>query len=173
MPKQRTKANKVELDSQEELVDKKLAESLDRFKQLRNNEVFPLFLNRAEIREHAVDDIFDELRKRYKLGSASQGSRLDVILASGGGSIDSAYNIGLLLRRYATEELNIIITLNDFSLQGCSKTITRSPRKLQPNWLTITQLTLSVLTAMRPRLLVYGQPYCLMIRSTLYGRYAN
>lgn len=109
MSKQRAKTNKVELDNEEELIDKKLTESLDRFKQLRNNEVFPLFLNQAEIREHTVDDIFDALRKRYKLGSTSKGSRLDVILESGGGSIDSAYNIGLLLRRYATEELNIII----------------------------------------------------------------
>jgi ClpP class serine protease len=39
----------------------------------------------------------------------AERTRLDVILESSGGSIDAAYNIALLLRRYAKDELNIII----------------------------------------------------------------
>lgn len=106
MSKNKGKSSKPDFDKQEEFVNKKLEEALNRFKELRQSEVFPLFLNRAEIKEDTVDDVFDELRKKYK---SNPSGRLDVILESGGGSIDSAYNIALLLRRYAPNELNIIV----------------------------------------------------------------
>ena len=109
MSKNKGKSAKMELDKQEEIINKKIEDALSRFKELRKSEVFPLFLSRAEIIEQTVDDVFDELRKRYKSKPLPQKDRLDVILESGGGSIDSAYNIALLLRRYATNELNIIV----------------------------------------------------------------
>jgi hypothetical protein len=108
MAKNMGRIGKTDFDKQEEIINKKISEALESLKKLRGREIFPLFLTRAEIRDHTVDHIFDELRKIYP-GSTHKNAGLDVLLESGGGSIDSAYNIALLLRRYAIDELNIII----------------------------------------------------------------
>jgi hypothetical protein len=65
-----------------------------------------LFLTN-DINVKTVDDVFETVRERYK--SNPIPGHLDVVLESSGGSIDAAYNIGLLLRRYAPDELNFII----------------------------------------------------------------
>ncbi len=91
-------------------IDRNIRETLDEFSQLRDGaKVLPLFLNKASITSKTVDDVFDDLRVQYDSVPAPERNRLDVILESSGGSIDAAYNIGLLLRRYAKQELNIII----------------------------------------------------------------
>lgn len=89
-------------------LNRQISEILEEIARLRDGAtILPLFLDKASIKNTTVDDVFDELRSRYQ--STTERKRLDVILESSGGSIDAAYNIGLLLRRYATEELNIII----------------------------------------------------------------
>lgn len=63
----------------------------------------PVFLNEVSIGHSLVDDIYDELRKIGKQ------KKLLIIIESGGGDLDAAYNIGLLLRSYATDNLTFII----------------------------------------------------------------
>lgn len=109
MSKNKSKLGKGDLDHQEEIINKKIKDAIDQLREMRHSEIFPLFLDKADIRPSTVDDVFGELRKRYKTSPDDKNSRFDVILESSGGSIDSAYNIGLLLRRYASDELNIII----------------------------------------------------------------
>jgi hypothetical protein len=89
-------------------LDDQISKTLEEISRLRDGAtILPLFLNKASINVRTVDDVFDELRAKYN-GKASR-ERLDVILESSGGSIDAAYNIALLLRRYATKELNVIV----------------------------------------------------------------
>lgn len=86
-----------------------IRKSIDALKKIRGNEILPLFLNKAHIDTSTVDDIFEELRAKYTNDKDSKNDKLDIILDSGGGLIDSAYNIGIFIRRYAREELNVII----------------------------------------------------------------
>lgn len=57
------------------------------------------------IERATVDDVYDDLRSKC----TGDCSRLDVIVDSGGGNIDHAYNLGLLFRRYAKQQLNFIV----------------------------------------------------------------
>jgi hypothetical protein len=59
----------------------------------------------VEITRSVVDDIFQDLRTKYK----ECNGRLNVIVDSGGGDIDAAYNLSMLFRKYGTNELNFII----------------------------------------------------------------
>jgi hypothetical protein len=91
-------------------LDRQISEALDEISRLRGGvKVLPLFLDKSNIGTKTVDDVFDDLRARYETVPPEERKRLDVVLESSGGEIDAAYNIALLLRRYATEELNIII----------------------------------------------------------------
>jgi hypothetical protein len=90
-------------------IDEKISKAIEDLAAARDARIFPLFLDRAAITDETVEDVFEDLREKYKIGIAGCCDRLDVVLESGGGSIDAAYNIGLLLRRYAAKELNIII----------------------------------------------------------------
>jgi hypothetical protein len=104
----KTPTSKPAVSDEIKEIDGKIKATLDELSRLRDGAmILPLFLNRADITGKTVEDVFDDLRERF--ASTSKRERLDVILESGGGSIDPAYNIGLLLRRYATKELNIII----------------------------------------------------------------
>ena len=58
-----------------------------------------------DITSSVVDDVFENLRTKYK----ECNGRLNVIVDSGGGDIDAAYNLAMLFRKYGTEELNFII----------------------------------------------------------------
>ncbi|MHC1781836.1 MAG: hypothetical protein AB9891_03550 [Anaerolineaceae bacterium] len=84
----------------------KICDALGNLQELRGREVLPLFLLN-NIRPSTVDEVFETVRERYKLLSVPNS--LDIVLESGGGSIDAAYNIGLLLRKYAPKELNFIV----------------------------------------------------------------
>jgi hypothetical protein len=89
-------------------LDHQISEAIKEISRLRDNAmVLPLFLNKASINSKTVDDVFEELRGKYD--DTTSRERLDLILESSGGNIDAAYNIGLLLRRYATKELNILV----------------------------------------------------------------
>lgn len=105
--RQSAKAHGKKPDAIAEL-DRQISKTLSEISQLRDGaSVLPLFLNKASIKDKTVDDVFDELRAKYEKPGPRE--RLDVILESSGGSIDAAYNIGLLLRRYASKELNILV----------------------------------------------------------------
>ncbi|HKR10915.1 MAG TPA: hypothetical protein VJT15_02565 [Pyrinomonadaceae bacterium] len=102
-----SKARRLKSDPLAEL-DQQISEVIKEISRLRGNAtVLPLFLNKASINNKTVDDVFEELRSKY--GSPGSHERLDLILESSGGNIDAAYNIGLLLRRYATKELNVLV----------------------------------------------------------------
>lgn len=59
----------------------------------------------VDISSKLVDDTFDRLKERFK----SPPEKLYVIVDSGGGDIDSAYNLALLFRRYGTKELHFVV----------------------------------------------------------------
>lgn len=90
-------------------INEQLESAIKAFEVTRGARVLPLFLSKAAISAGTVDDIFDTLREKYNCFETTECDRLDVILDSSGGAIDAAYNIGLLLRRYAKRELNIIV----------------------------------------------------------------
>lgn len=52
-----------------------------------------------------VDDVFDDLRTNFK----DCNGQLDIIVDSGGGDIDSAYNLALLLRKFGTSDLTFFV----------------------------------------------------------------
>ena len=86
------------------LVKKEIDIECKNFAQARDSECFPLLLGGANIRGTLVDTVYDNLRTgKYSCKS------LDVIIDSGGGDIDAAYNLALLFRRYGKERLTFII----------------------------------------------------------------
>ena len=72
--------------------------------QVRNRPCYPLLLNDQSIGRLLVDEVFTELRSRQP-----NTEQLDVLVSSGGGDIDAAYNLALLFRRFAKKELTFII----------------------------------------------------------------
>ncbi len=84
--------------------DKEIKENIDKFEKLRNSKVYLLFPNTID--NNIVENIYYDLREKFK---DNIPETLDVILDSGGGKIDAAYNLALLLRRYTKNNLNIII----------------------------------------------------------------
>jgi ClpP class serine protease len=63
------------------------------------------FMFPASLTDGVVDDVYTDLRARLGDG----GKRLVVVVDSGGGSIDAAYNLAHLFRRYGSEELIFIV----------------------------------------------------------------
>ncbi len=87
-------------------IEKKIDGKLAEFKALRTNRAcFPLLMGDLEIGGPVVDDTFEELRNKYK----DCDGKIDVIIDSGGGDIDAAFNLSNLFRRFAKEELNFIV----------------------------------------------------------------
>lgn len=70
----------------------------------RKTQCYSLLLANANIGPSLVDTVYDDLRENYE-----DCKSLDVIVESGGGNIDAAYNISLLLRRYCKERLTFIV----------------------------------------------------------------
>ena len=71
----------------------------------RETDCFPLLLGgQQDIHAELVDRVFDDLTKRR-----FTSGKLDVIVASGGGDIDAAYNLALLFRRFSKDRLTFII----------------------------------------------------------------
>jgi len=63
------------------------------------------FLLKEEISPNLVDKVYDKLINDYP----NTNGKIDVIVNSGGGDIDAAYNLSCLFQRYGTEELTFII----------------------------------------------------------------
>lgn len=86
-------------------LNEQINEEISKLKELRGNACYPLLLRTANIGSRLVDDVYDDLRNSYK----DCDGKIDVIIDSGGGDIDSAYNLALLLRKFAPEKLNFIV----------------------------------------------------------------
>jgi len=87
-------------------LDGKINNKIEELKNLRSGVVvYPFFLRGVSISPSLVDDVYDDVRKKYQ----DCDGRLDVILDSGGGDIDSAYNLSMLLRKVGHKKLNFII----------------------------------------------------------------
>lgn len=67
---------------------------LTQYRELKGGCVCYPFLD-VEITRTVVDDIFDDLRTKYK----ECDGHLNVIVDSGGGDIDAAYNLAMLFRK--------------------------------------------------------------------------
>lgn len=103
LPKRKRKG-KTEKQKIEGL-EKKIRSKLKKLTQLRSEvPCYPLLLSDVNIGPALVDDVYDELRRDFKMCDS-----LDVIVDSGGGDIDAAYNLAQLFRKYGKRELNYII----------------------------------------------------------------
>lgn len=85
-------------------IESLLLEKKKEFAAARGCQCYPLLLGRTTIGPSLVDSVFDELRSNF-----NGCENLDVIIASGGGDIDAAYNLASLFRRYATKRLTFIV----------------------------------------------------------------
>jgi len=86
-------------------VEAAIRQQIKALAELRGGVCYPLLLTSANIGMTLVEDVYDELRRDCAAGN----SQLDVVLHSGGGDIDAAYNLALLLRRFGTERLTFIV----------------------------------------------------------------
>jgi len=85
-------------------LEKQIQQKLARLQEITENcPCFP-FLD-VDITGSVVDDVFDELRTKYK----ECGGRLSVIVDSSGGNIDAAYNLAMLFRKYGRDRLTFIV----------------------------------------------------------------
>lgn len=120
MPKQSAKNEKKKTDtgltpkSKESLEGEKRLREIDqeinqRLSELREErsqrQCYPLLMFTTKIGDRLVEDVFDDLRKEY----SNCDGQLDILLFSSGGDIDAAYNLALLLRKFATKDLVFII----------------------------------------------------------------
>jgi len=85
-------------------LNKQIDQKLKDLQKIRKARLFPFFSG-VEITPSIVDDIFDDLRNNYK----DCNGHLDVIIDSGGGDIDAAYNLSMLFRKFGSKELNFIV----------------------------------------------------------------
>jgi hypothetical protein len=85
-------------------LNKQIDQKLKDLQKIRKACLFPFFSG-VEITPSIVDDIFDDLRNNYK----DCNGHLDVIIDSGGGDIDAAYNLSMLFRKFGSKELNFIV----------------------------------------------------------------
>jgi len=85
-------------------LDKQIDQKIKHLRQIREDRLCFPFLG-VEIGQTVVDDIFDDLRNNYQ----HCDGRLDVLVDSGGGDIDAAYNLAMLFRKYAYEQLIFIV----------------------------------------------------------------
>lgn len=110
MPKpkeKKTQAEKVkEIQRKIRELEKKIKEKIAEFKGLRTNRAcFPLLMGDSDIVNSVVDDTFEELKTKY----TDCDGQIDIIVDSGGGNIDAAYNLANLFRKFAKKELNFIV----------------------------------------------------------------
>jgi hypothetical protein len=85
-------------------LERKIEEKLECLKKTRGDRMCFPFLG-VKISPQLVDDVYDDLRANYK----DCNGCLDVIVDSGGGDIDAAYNLAMLFRKYGHQELNFIV----------------------------------------------------------------
>jgi ATP-dependent protease ClpP protease subunit len=104
--KKENKDKKDNIKSRIDTIGDEIKNNLKKLQETRGGtRCYPFLLYNTDITDRVVDDVFDELRESY----TDCNGRLDVLVFSSGGDIDAAYNLGLLFRRYAKNELNFII----------------------------------------------------------------
>ncbi len=97
----RARKKKPSIKGLSEQIDAKVTE----LEKVRNRPCYPLLLGgQSSIGPSLVDEVYGLLRTREEVGA-----QLDVLVDSGGGDIDAAYNLALLFQRYGTDELTFII----------------------------------------------------------------
>lgn len=84
-------------------LDDKIETKQRKLEKLRKRKCYLFF--RDEITRSIVDDIFEDLMKNY----TGLNGKLDIIVDSGGGNIDAAFNLAMLFRRYGVNKLTFII----------------------------------------------------------------
>lgn len=57
-----------------------------------------------DINDETVDEVYENLRQRF-----NKSDQLDVLVHSGGGDIDAAYNLACTFRKFAKKELSFIV----------------------------------------------------------------
>lgn len=101
-PSDNVKALQKKINDLQKKVQGKVAD----FKKVRADRAcFPLLIRNLSIGHSVVDDTFEELRLKYK----DCDGKIDVIVDSGGGDIDAAYNLANLFRKFGFKELNFIV----------------------------------------------------------------
>ncbi len=93
-----TKNVETKIKEIEKQVEKKRVE----LEKLRKRKCYLFF---GEITRSIVEDVFDDLRNKY----TDCNGKLDVVVNSGGGDIDAAFNLSMLFRRFGNKELIFII----------------------------------------------------------------
>lgn len=90
-------------------IDEELGKLLEDLAQsFGESEVWrPFLLTDDPITTRTVDNVFDELQKSPE--SCSEKERLIVVVESGGGDIDAAYNLAMLFRRHGSKELIFVV----------------------------------------------------------------
>ena len=87
-----------------ENIEKDMEAARQQFAELRNSNCYLLLLANSSIKPALVDRVYDDLKSdQYK------GEQLEVIVDSGGGDIDPAYNLAQLFRTFAPEKLVFVI----------------------------------------------------------------
>ena len=104
MPENNMEHLKTSLNEKIAELEKSIAENLKQFQEIRNGELCLPFFG-MDITPSVVNDIFDELRTK---GEEHDG-RLNIIIDSGGGDIDAAYNLAMLFRKYGKNKLEFIV----------------------------------------------------------------
>lgn len=109
MPRKRKKSKENEEELQKKDIEEveSLAEEIkakkNEIEEQRNKKCY-LFLGN-DITRPIVGDVFDDLRRNY----LECNGKLDIILDSGGGDIDAAFNLSALFRRFGKEELVFLV----------------------------------------------------------------
>ena len=85
-------------------IEREIDETCEELAKIRQSKCFSLLLGEPDIRSTLVDRVYDELK-----GEKHDFKSLDIIIDSGGGDIDAAYNLARLFRRYGKERLTFII----------------------------------------------------------------
>ena len=77
---------------------------VEQLEKVRGRPCYPLLLGDQNIGRGLVDKVYGDLRSQEE-----PSAQLDVLVDSGGGDIDAAYNLALLFRRYGTDQLTFIV----------------------------------------------------------------
>lgn len=86
-------------------ISDKISGKVKDLETLRNNCLcFPLLMGGVSIGPSMVDDIYDDLLLKCK-----GAGKIDVLIESGGGDLNSAYSLANLFRKFGNVELNFIV----------------------------------------------------------------
>lgn len=97
--------NQTPLGDRQEEIDQQIEDAIRQLSEQRHSSVYPLLLGENDLDNDSVDDVFDDLRLR----ELPKDEQLEVIVHSGGGSIHAAYNLALLFRKFARQQLTFIV----------------------------------------------------------------